>query len=35
MERKKNYFAGPSVMPVEVLEKLRDQMVEYNGQGLS
>ena len=35
MERKKNYFAGPSVMPVEVLEKLRDQMVEYNNQGLS
>lgn len=35
MERKKNYFAGPSVMPVEVLEQLRDQMVEYNNQGLS
>lgn len=35
MERKKNYFAGPSVMPMEVLEQLRDQMVEYNNQGLS
>lgn len=35
MERKKNFFAGPSVMPVEVLEQIRDQIVEYNGQGLS
>ena len=35
MERKKNFFAGPSVMPVEVLEQLRDQMVDFNGQGLS
>ncbi len=35
MNRKKNYFAGPSVMPVEVLEQLRDQIVDYEGQGLS
>ncbi|AEV27991.1 phosphoserine aminotransferase [Sphaerochaeta pleomorpha str. Grapes] len=35
MERKKNFFAGPSVLPMEVLEQMRDQMVEYNGQGLS
>ncbi|WP_320130148.1 3-phosphoserine/phosphohydroxythreonine transaminase [uncultured Sphaerochaeta sp.] len=35
MERKKNFFAGPSVMPVEVLEQIRDQIVDYNGQGLS
>lgn len=33
--RKKNYFAGPSVLPQEVLEELRDQMVDYNGEGLS
>ena len=35
MERKKNFFAGPSVLPMEVLEQMRDQMVEYNNQGLS
>ncbi|MDT4761750.1 3-phosphoserine/phosphohydroxythreonine transaminase [Sphaerochaeta sp. PS] len=35
MERKKNFFAGPSVLPVEVLEQMRDQMVEYNNQGIS
>ena len=35
MERKKNFFAGPSVLPIEVLEQMRDQMMEYNNQGLS
>ena len=35
MERKKNFFAGPSVMPVEVLQQLSEQMVDYQGQGLS
>ncbi len=35
MYRKKNYFAGPSVMPVEVLQQLADEMVDYQGQGLS
>ncbi len=33
--RKKNYFAGPSVLPVEVLETIRDNIVDYKGQGLS
>lgn len=33
--RKKNYFAGPSVLPLEVLEELRDQLVDYEGNGLS
>ncbi|MGE4454567.1 MAG: phosphoserine transaminase [Sphaerochaeta sp.] len=35
MERKKNYFAGPSVMPVEVLEQIREDFVDFRGQGLS
>ena len=35
MERKKNFFAGPSVLPVEVLGQLRDQMVDYDNKGLS
>lgn len=33
--RKKNFFAGPSVLPVEVLETLREQIADYEGQGLS
>ena len=33
--RKKNYFAGPSVLPVEVLEEMRDHIVDYEGKGLS
>ena len=35
MNRKKNFFAGPSVLPVEVLEQIRDQIVDYKGAGLS
>jgi phosphoserine aminotransferase len=35
MARKKIFFAGPSVLPVEVLEQLRDQLVDYQGKGLS
>ena len=33
--RKKNYFAGPSVLPLEVLEQIRDNIVDYRGEGLS
>ena len=33
--RKRNFFAGPSVLPVEVLEQIRDNIVDYEGQGLS
>lgn len=33
--RKKNFFAGPSVLPVEVLEEIRDNIVDYKGEGLS
>jgi len=35
MARKKNFFAGPSVLPVEVLEQLQKDMVDYQGKGLS
>ena len=35
MQRKLNFFAGPSVMPLEVLHQLQDGILEYNGQGLS
>ena len=33
--RKKNYFAGPSVLPVEVLEEMRENIFDYEGKGLS
>lgn len=35
MARKLNFFAGPSVLPVEVLEELGKEMVNYKGYGLS
>ncbi|MBN2049172.1 MAG: 3-phosphoserine/phosphohydroxythreonine transaminase [Spirochaetales bacterium] len=35
MNRKINFYAGPATLPVEVLEQLRDEMVDYHQQGLS
>ena len=35
MERKINFYAGPATLPVPVLEKLRDELVDYHGEGLS
>lgn len=35
MSRKKNFFAGPSVMPVEVLQQLHEDLLDYQGSGLS
>jgi phosphoserine aminotransferase len=35
MARKINFFAGPSVLPVEVLEELGKEMVDFKGSGLS
>ena len=33
--RKYNFYAGPSTLPVEVLEELRENMVDYKGMGMS
>ncbi|MBO8437141.1 MAG: phosphoserine transaminase [Spirochaetes bacterium] len=33
--RKLNFAAGPSVMPLEVLEELQANLVDYQGKGLS
>ena len=33
--RKYNFFAGPSTLPVEVLEELKENMVDYKGMGMS
>ncbi|MCR5746252.1 MAG: 3-phosphoserine/phosphohydroxythreonine transaminase [Lachnospiraceae bacterium] len=35
MSRVYNFSAGPSMLPVEVLETARDEMLDYNGSGQS
>lgn len=35
MARIFNFNAGPAVLPLEVLEEARDQLVEYKGSGMS
>ncbi len=35
MNRKKNFFAGPSVLPLEVLQELHDDLLDYKGYGVS
>lgn len=35
MARKTNFFAGPSVLPVEILEELSRELVDFKGTGLS
>jgi phosphoserine aminotransferase len=33
--RKMNFFAGPSVLPMEVLETMQKEIIDYQGKGLS
>ncbi|HOY65937.1 MAG TPA: 3-phosphoserine/phosphohydroxythreonine transaminase [Candidatus Ozemobacteraceae bacterium] len=35
MARIFNFSAGPSILPVSVLEKIRDEFVDYKGSGMS
>ncbi len=35
MKRKLNFYAGPSVIPVEVFETIQEEMLDYQGSGLS
>ncbi len=35
MSRSKNFYAGPSVLPLSVLEEIQQNMVDYQGTGLS
>ncbi|MBR3085337.1 MAG: 3-phosphoserine/phosphohydroxythreonine transaminase [Kiritimatiellae bacterium] len=35
MSRIYNFSAGPAVLPLEVLEEARDEMVDYKGSGMS
>lgn len=35
MSRIYNFSAGPAVLPVEILEQAKEQMLDYNGSGMS
>ncbi|MCP4360935.1 MAG: 3-phosphoserine/phosphohydroxythreonine transaminase [Chloroflexi bacterium] len=35
MNRTTNFYAGPSVLPVDVFEQIQAEMVDYQGSGLS
>ena len=35
MSRIYNFSAGPSMLPVEVLEQCAAEMLDYNGSGMS
>lgn len=35
MSRATNFYAGPAVLPVEVFQEVADEMVDYQGTGLS
>ena len=35
MSRASNFYAGPSVLPAEVLEEIRDNLIDYKGSGIS
>ena len=35
MERVYNFSAGPAVLPEEVLKEAADEMLDYNGTGMS
>ncbi len=35
MSRKHNFFAGPSVLPQEVLEQIHEDILDYKGSGVS
>ena len=35
MKRVYNFSAGPSMLPVEVLQEAADEMLDYNGTGMS
>ena len=35
MSRKYNFYAGPATLPLQVLEQIREEMVDYRNMGLS
>jgi len=35
MQRKYNFYAGPAILPLEVMKKAQDELLDFNGTGLS
>lgn len=35
MSKKYNFYAGPAILPYEVMKKAQDELLDYNGTGLS
>lgn len=35
MDRKYNFYAGPAILPYEVMKKVQEELLDYNGIGLS
>jgi len=35
MSRKYNFYAGPAILPLEVMKKAREELLDFNGIGLS
>ena len=35
MSKKYNFYPGPAILPYEVMKKAQDQLLDYNGSGLS
>jgi phosphoserine aminotransferase len=35
MNKKYNFYAGPAILPYEVMKKAQDELLDYNGIGLS
>jgi phosphoserine aminotransferase len=35
MSRKYNFYAGPAILPLEVMQKAQDELLDFNGIGLS
>ncbi len=35
MRKTSNFFAGPSVLPVEVLKEIQRELIDYKGSGIS
>ena len=35
MAKKYNFYAGPAILPQEVMKKAQDELLDFNGIGLS
>ena len=35
MEKKYNFYAGPAILPYEVMKKAQEELLDFNGIGLS